>query len=59
MSIEIKAADPRGVPTTVSCSCGEQWQRPDDDPEGRTLPDWVRIHHRNGYRYRRILDLRT
>lgn len=55
--IELLEASPDGVPLLMVCTyCGtgaeSVWRRPDDDPLGRTLPGWVRVH----YRRRRYSD---
>lgn len=49
MMIEILEASPDGVPLVAVCTMcgmGAVWKRPDDDPLGRSLPEWVRIHYR-------------
>lgn len=51
MTIFITDASRDGVPLVAVCSLCEPdpasvWNRPPDDPMARTLPGWVRTHHR-------------
>ncbi len=43
--VRILTADALGVPLRAVCSvCPTYWQRPDEDPYARTLPEWGRRH---------------
>jgi len=38
------AYDDHGVPLRALCPCERRWERPADDPEGRTFTRWASAH---------------